>query len=1107
MIQRIIVLVVAGWVFTSKAATFTVTTTADSGPGSLREAILAANASPGHDFIHFGIPPSNVVHVISLAGGLPFITDAVTIDALTQPGASPNSLPFGFNATNLVTLDGAVLTNTPPPLPPGGDPTTNVIHGLDVRADGVTMRGLRIVGFVSGGDVTNCRSAIFLRNVSDCVVESCVFGTDETTSLADPNYAAITSANGKGNRIGGTTPAQRNLMTSNPGWQIRFLDGVANIVEGNFIGQPGLVPAALIAPGPGVVFEDGHGNRVGGTAPGAGNFFAHVGANILHDLGGGVHLRRSHTNEIIGNWFGFQPPEVFCNVPGGWTPCGLKVAGMGVGVRVEHCWDNQIGGRATGAGNVFGGATDAVEIHGPASRNNRVQANRIGTHPDGTAAGTFGFAPATSANSRGVVVHDGAQFNLIGGSLPGEGNLIANNSLHGVALLGDQTSFNRVLGNFIGTDVTGTNALPNGTFGSGGDGVWIANGASRNDIGGSNAGEGNVISGNHNNGVHLTGPGTSTNRVLGNVIGPDVTGTRRLPYMPPLFPDRGNAGNGVVLSDGASYNQIGGPNPGEGNLISANGLAGVALSDANGDVLENEILGNRIGTDGTGASALANAGNGVRVQATRTWVGRDQPGGGNVISGNGQAGVLILGHTNFLRANLIGTDSSGNLPVPNGGGVRMEGRRNNVGGANPLAGNVISGNASHGVVFAGGGSAFNFVLNNRIGTRADGLAALPNGGDGIHVRDDANNIAIGSSSDGNLISGNTGHGVAVFATPSFSGITEAVSLIGNQIGTDLGGTNALPNGTNGVHVSAAPNCMVWDNLVSGNSGAGVAFLSTTNGMLWTNRIGSDVTGLNPLPNSGPGVLLDSASNVRVGDTVPGSGNRIAYNGGHGILMRGGAATGNSFLANSLAANGGLGINLEVFNDPASGVTPNDPLDFDFGPNGLQNSPELTNATAGGTTVLSGLLHSTPSRTFAVELFRNAAADPSGHGEGDVFVARQNVTTDAAGNAPFSFSVSGDWSGWWFTATATDQTTGDTSEFGPALPVVPPLQFVFARRDGADFAAGFPGVNGLGYTVLTNADLTTTNWGVFTNLTGVTGTNHFRAPVGTAPQLFFRLRQP
>ncbi len=67
--------------------------------------------------------------------------------------------------------------------------------------------------------------------------------------------------------------------------------------------------------------------------------------------------------------------------------------------------------------------------------------------------------------------------------------------------------------------------------------------------------------------------------------------------------------------------------------------------------------------------------------------------------------------------------------------------------------------------------------------------------------------------------------------------------------------------------------------------------------------------------------------------------------------------------------------------------------------------------------------------------------------------------------------------------------------------------MYARPDGADFEAGFPTASGISYTVLTNADLATTNWGVYTNLTGSGGTNTFRVPVGAAPQLFFRLRIP
>lgn len=154
-----------------------------------------------------------------------------------------------------------------------------------------------------------------------------------------------------------------------------------------------------------------------------------------------------------------------------------------------------------------------------------------------------------------------------------------------------------------------------------------------------------------------------------------------------------------------------------------------------------------------------------------------------------------------------------------------------------------------------------------------------------------------------------------------------------------------------------------------------------------------------------------------------------------------------------AANGALGINLDAPTDPPSGVTPNDPFDADAGANNLQNFPAISLGLVVGTnTLLNGSLHSTPARSFTIELFRNAAADPSGHGEGDVFVGRTNVITDGAGNAAFSVLVPADWNGWWFTATATDQLTGDTSKFGPAVAAAA-VRVRAARRRG--FRGRFP----------------------------------------------------
>ncbi|MDW8309206.1 MAG: right-handed parallel beta-helix repeat-containing protein, partial [Verrucomicrobiales bacterium] len=964
------------------------------------------------------------------------------------------------------------------------------------------------------------------------VIESCVMGVSANTSIGAPNWAGITADHCARVRVGGTNVAQRNLLASQPAWQMRFFNGVSNVIEGNFIGLAARYPAAHIAPGPGVVFEGGHGNRIGGEVPGARNFLAHVGSWLLDpSLDGAVLLRESHTNRILGNWFGLRPAQTLCVTGVVETLCGLGVHGVSRGVVIENGRENRVGGPTLQAGNVLCGGTVAVDISGTNATLNLVQGNRIGTHPDGTAASTFGFAPAaTSANGDGVVLRHGAHRNRIGGRVPGEGNLIANNTGNGVSLW--DADFNAVLGNFIGTDITGTNALPNGTFGGGGDGVYLGDGSSENEIGGALPGEGNLISGNHNHGIHLAGDNVRYNRVRGNIIGPDLTGKRRLPYQPPLFPDRGNYLSGVRIDAEASYNQIGGYSDAEGNLISGNGEYGVHIVGISeiGPATGNRIIGNRIGTEITGTAALANALGGVRIQSDGNTVGElilavtSPPGGdplplpwpgastfgppGNLISGNGGPGVILDGAQNTVLINRIGTDREGTNALPNAtAGVLVRHSQNTIGGYTVPEGNLISGNAGPGVKLATDRATDNTLLRNLIGTDWTGTNALPNAGDGVLVTDDAYNNAIGGLGP-NLISGNLGHGIAIIATISFSGITRDTSVKYNRIGTDITGTFALPNASNGVYVLSAPGTLLEGNLISGNAGVGVHLESVTNGTLTANIIGAALDSTTPLPNGSAGVRLRGATGVVIGDPLdPANGNRIAFNAGPGVLVLSTSA-GNRIQGNSVVGNAALGINLESLFDPPSGVTPNDTFDADAGANALQNFPAINLALVSGThTLLQGKLHSTPARPFTIELFRNAAADPSGYGEGDIFVARTNVTTDAAGNATFDLIVPGDWSGWWFTATATDQITGDTSEFSLATVAVPQPRFVFARRDGADFEAGFPTVSGVNYAVLTNANIHTTNWGVYTNLIGTGGTNTFRIPLGTHPRLFFRLRVP
>jgi hypothetical protein len=131
------------------------------------------------------------------------------------------------------------------------------------------------------------------------------------------------------------------------------------------------------------------------------------------------------------------------------------------------------------------------------------------------------------------------------------------------------------------------------------------------------------------------------------------------------------------------------------------------------------------------------------------------------------------------------------------------------------------------------------------------------------------------------------------------------------------------------------------------------------------------------------------------------------------------------------SNGDLGIDLA----PA-GVTPDDAGDADSGANDLQNFPVLAAATASGSqTRIDGTLNSTPNRTFTLDFYASAACDPSGYGEGQVYLGGAVVTTDAAGDAPFSVTLpAATTADQVVTATATD-ADGSTSEFSACVTVV------------------------------------------------------------------------
>ncbi len=490
----------------SAAGTFTVVNTDDSGTGSLRWAIESANANPGLDLISFGIPGDGP-HTIRPLTPLPHITDPVTIDGYTQPDATPatDSSP----ATLLIELDGSNVAD---------------LHwdsGLTIGAGSSTVRGLAINRFGDAG--------IHIGDeAGGNVIEGNHIGTDVTGMLDLGNYDdGVRIWNTPNSRIGGTTPAARNVISgsNDNGVEILLAGATGNQVQGNYIGVDAAGTGPLGNPNDGVHITE----EAGYNTIGPGNI-------ISGNVGTGIEIFGEDVtgNQVVGNFIG-------TDVTGS--------AGLGNGdggVRIWRSPGNTIGGTSPGSGNVISGNSWAgVDIGRAGATGNQVQGNYIGTDVTGTAA----------LGNEGDGVHIWkAPGNAIGGISGEARNVISGNTV-GVGIFGDGATGNQVQGNYVGTDVTGAVALGNSSFG-----VLMCDGPSNNTIG-----PGNVISANggadYGGAVEIGGEGSTTNHlVVGNLIGTDSSGT-------------GALGNtcGVRLLD-CTGNTV------EDNIVSNSGIVGITVS-------------------------------------------------------------------------------------------------------------------------------------------------------------------------------------------------------------------------------------------------------------------------------------------------------------------------------------------------------------------------------------------------------------------------------------------------------------------------------------------------------------------------------------------------
>ena len=447
-------------------STFTVVNTADSGPGSLRQAILDANAAAGTNTIAFNIPGAGV-HTITPTTALPTITAPVTIDGYTQPGTRPNTLASGDNAVLLIEIDGEHLSD-----------------GLTVAASDTTVRGLVLNRFAPGTSVTG---AIRLDTGSGARIVGDFLGTDPTGATARPNGVGVLLGefgfpSPTGATIGGTAPADRDVISGNDTGLFFDLKSTAT-VEGDYIGTD---PTGTIAVGngEGVVLNTSS-NTIGGAAPGAGNV-------ISGNTGDGIAI--SGGAEVVqGNLIGTDVTGTRA------LGNGTKRTGIGgYGVSVtQGATGTIIGGTAPGARNVISAnAAGGIFLHSDQTTGTVVAGNLIGTDVTGNVA---------LGNAGPGVFISTSPGNTIGGTTAAARNVISGNGT-GVAISDRGADHNVVEGNLIGTDISGTKPL-----GNAGDGVNIdfnlgVNAATDNTIGGTAPGAGNVIADNRGFGVVIGDP-------------------------------------------------------------------------------------------------------------------------------------------------------------------------------------------------------------------------------------------------------------------------------------------------------------------------------------------------------------------------------------------------------------------------------------------------------------------------------------------------------------------------------------------------------------------------------------------------------------------------
>jgi len=442
------------------------------------------------------------------------------------------------------------------------------------------------------------------RSVMEAVEDRTMFNTYSVTTTADSGTGSLRTAIQSANSHSGADTINFKINASDPGItlksqlpQITDQTTIDGTTQPGYAGKPLVKIDGVNVGGYGLVLR-------GGNSVVKGMDIARFSSGILIMNGG--------NNTIKGCYIGIDR-------------AGVAKGNTDKGIIVQSA-NNTIGGTGANDRNVISGNKNAgIQLYTSAANHNTIIGNYIGTNLAGNGA---------IANGSGIVVN-GGNYNTIGGSAWGSRNIISGNNGDGVVINQSTATNNTIIGNYIGLDASGTKAVANGMYG-----LEISSGYNR--VGGTTSGERNVVSGNNRSGITLWLSSGSHNTVLGNYVGTNAAGNGKVP----------NKWSGIEITNGSSYNTVGGTAGGSANVVSGNTEQGVKIYQGS----NNAIVGNTVGWSADRKIALGNGHDGIQYVYCSTSYASN-----NYIGNNGASGIANLGGSNTQSSNTIINDTLYNL--------------------------------------------------------------------------------------------------------------------------------------------------------------------------------------------------------------------------------------------------------------------------------------------------------------------------------------------------------------------------------------------------------------------------------------------------------------